>query len=239
MSGHSKWKNNLNKKSAADAKRSVNFAKLSRAITLAAIEGSSPDPEINARLRMAIDKAKLASMPKDNIDRAIAKAIGPNKEDLTRMVLEVIAPHGVAIIALAATDNHNRTYGEIHSLVERNGGKLASSGSLRHLFSHCASLVIAPHTPEERVLELATLLNAEEIGEEDEGGTRIYFSFEKLGKAKEIIASSQTVIAQDPHEWYRPLSPVEVHQGGEEIPSHLLELLESHEEVYDLFTNVK
>jgi YebC/PmpR family DNA-binding regulatory protein len=134
MSGHSHWATIKHKKGAADAKRGKMFSKLSRAIIIAARHGGG-DPEMNLKLRYAIDKARQVSMPKDNIERAIKRGTGETEgvtfEELT---YEGYGPGSVALLVDVLTDNRNRTNGEVRKIFERSGGKLASAGSVAYQF---------------------------------------------------------------------------------------------------------
>jgi YebC/PmpR family DNA-binding regulatory protein len=134
MSGHSHWATIKHKKGAIDAKRGKLFSKLSRAIIIAARHGGG-DPEMNLKLRYAIDKARSVSMPKDNIERAIKRGTG-EMEGLTfeEILYEGYGPGGVAILVEVLTDNRNRTAGEIRKTFERSGGKLGSAGCVAYLF---------------------------------------------------------------------------------------------------------
>lgn len=133
MSGHSKWASIKRSKGAADAKRGVVFSKLARLITLAAKNGA--DPEMNFQLRIAIDQAKAANLPSDNIKRAIERASGgAGGAVIEEMLLEIYGPAGVALLVEAATDNRNRTLSEVRALLNRHHAKLAESGAVQYLF---------------------------------------------------------------------------------------------------------
>jgi YebC/PmpR family DNA-binding regulatory protein len=134
MSGHSKWANIKHRKGAADKKRGTLFTKLARAITIAAREGGG-DPAGNVTLRLAIDKARAANMPKDNIERAIARGTGGDRgAQLERVLYEGYGPHGVAILAAATTDNRNRTVSEVRHVFNKHGGSLGENGSVAWQF---------------------------------------------------------------------------------------------------------
>ncbi|MEL7001487.1 MAG: YebC/PmpR family DNA-binding transcriptional regulator [Bacteroidota bacterium] len=133
MSGHSKWSTIKRKKGALDAKRSKIFTKLIKEISVAAREGGG-DPDGNARLRLAIQNAKGQNMPKDNIDRAIKKSTGSEAVDYSEVTYEGYAPHGVAVFVECATDNLNRTVQNVRSIFTKNGGNLATNGSVDFLF---------------------------------------------------------------------------------------------------------
>lgn len=138
MAGHSKWANIKHRKGAADAKRSQQFTKLIREITIAAKLGG-PDPESNPRLRLAIRNAKGVSMPKDNIERAINKASGVDGADFQDVTYEGYANGGVAIYIEGTTDNINRTVGNVRSYFSKNGGNLGTNGSLEFIFDQKGS----------------------------------------------------------------------------------------------------
>jgi YebC/PmpR family DNA-binding regulatory protein len=133
MSGHNKWSTIKRKKGANDAKRGKIFTKIIKEIIIAAREGGG-DPDTNSRLRLAIQNAKGANMPKDNIDRAIKKAVGSDADNYVEASFEGYGPHGVAIFAECLTDNNNRTVASIRSAFNKHGGKLGTKGSLSSLF---------------------------------------------------------------------------------------------------------
>ena len=133
MSGHSKWSTIKRKKGAADAKRGKKFTKIIKEIIIAAKEGGG-DPETNARLRLAIQNAKGANMPKDNIERAIKKAVGSDSVSYTEATFEGYAPHGIAVFAECLTDNNNRTVASVRSAFNKYGGNLGTNGSLSFVF---------------------------------------------------------------------------------------------------------
>jgi len=133
MSGHSKWSTIKRKKGAADAKRGKIFTKIIKELMIAAREGGG-DPESNSRLRLAIQNAKGANMPKDNIERAIKKAIGSDGESYTETTFEGYGPFGIAVFAECLTDNNNRTVAAVRSTFNKHGGSLGTNGSLSFLF---------------------------------------------------------------------------------------------------------
>ena len=136
MSGHSKWSTIKRKKGAEDAKRGKIFTKIAREIAIAARKGG-PDPESNAALRLAMDKARAANMPKDNVERAIHRGagIGDDAVEMEEIVYEGYGPHGVALVISVVTDNRNRTLADLKYILSRNHGNLASAGSVTWQFS--------------------------------------------------------------------------------------------------------
>lgn len=139
MSGHSKWSTIKRKKGAADAKRGAVFTRLTREIVMAARDGGG-DPESNFRLRLAVDKARSENMPKDNIERAIKRGTGEDKEGAVfdQVMYEGYAPHGVAVLIECVTDNRNRTVSEIRHALSRSGGSMAEVGSVSWQFDRVA-----------------------------------------------------------------------------------------------------
>jgi YebC/PmpR family DNA-binding regulatory protein len=163
VSGHSKWSSIKHKKGAADAKRGQLFSKLSRAIIVAAREGG-PDPDANATLAAAIQKARDNSMPKDNIERAIARGVGASGdgEAYETVTYEGYGPNGVAVLVEALTDNRNRTAAEVRHVFARNDGNLGTSGAVAWLFER-KGVVLVPDPADEDELMLA----AADAGAED------------------------------------------------------------------------
>lgn len=135
MSGHSKWSTIKRKKGAADSKRGKIFTKIIKEVTIAAREGGS-DPELNPRLRLAVQNAKGANMPKENIERAIKKAAGSEAENYLEMTFEGYGPAGIAVFIDCLTDNKNRTVASVRAAFNKHGGNLGTNGSLSFLFDH-------------------------------------------------------------------------------------------------------
>ena len=165
MSGHSKWSTIKHKKGAADATRGKLFTTLARAITMTAREGGG-DPEVNFNLRLAIDKARAANMPKDNIERAIKRGTGEDKDGvvLEKLVYEGYAPHGVALIIETVTDNRNRTVAELRHVLTRSSGSLGETGSVMWQFTQRAYFTFpAEGKDEDETFELAIEAGADDV----------------------------------------------------------------------------
>src|SRR5215204_5695137 len=157
MSGHSKWSTIKRKKGAADAKRGALFGKLSRAISVAAREGGG-DPEMNPALHLAVQKAREANMPNDNIQRAIDKGTGAgaDAETFERITYEGYAPGGVAVLVEVLTDNRNRAASDVRYVFSKNGGKLGTSGSVAYLFERKGVILVPKDSvDEDELMELA------------------------------------------------------------------------------------
>ncbi|AHE62373.1 YebC/PmpR family DNA-binding transcriptional regulator [Borrelia parkeri] len=164
MSGHSKWSTIKRKKGALDAKRNKIFTKLIREISIAAKMGGG-DIESNSRLRLAVNKARVSNMPKDNIEKAIKKGIGDNTgAEYFELTYEAYAPHGVALIIKCLTDNKNRTASEVRSVLSKSGGSLGAPGSVSYMF-HKKGLISysLDKYPEDEIMELALEAGAEDI----------------------------------------------------------------------------
>src|SRR5580700_2872118 len=170
MAGHSKWAKVKHFKGAVDAKRAKIFAKLGKEIAIAA-KLAGGDPSMNPRLRMVLLKCRASNMPNDNIERAIKRGAGGdnsiNYEDLT---YEVYGPHGVAMLVELSTDNRNRTASEIRSLLTKNGGTIATAGSVSRLFHRKGQMIIAREAAnEDQLMELALDAGADDFVAEPEG----------------------------------------------------------------------
>ncbi len=168
MSGHSKWSSIKHKKGAADAKRGQLFSKLSRAITVAAKEGGG-DPTGNATLATAIQKAKDNSMPKDNIERAIAKGAGGGEgANYETIIYEGYGPNGVAVLVEAMTDNRNRTAADIRNIFNRTNGKLGETGTVAWMFERKGSIVVdTAATDEDTLMTVAIDAGAEDVSQDE------------------------------------------------------------------------
>ncbi len=170
MSGHSKWATIKRKKGAADAKRGQMFTRLTREIVMAAREGGA-DPDTNFRLRLAVDKARAQSMPKDNIERAIKRATGEGKEGevYEEVLYEGYAPNGVAVIIECVTENRNRTVAEIRHMLTRSGGNMGEIGSVSWQFKRAAVFTFPKEGNDfDKIFELAVEGGADDVTQDDE-----------------------------------------------------------------------
>ncbi|MHB8870849.1 MAG: YebC/PmpR family DNA-binding transcriptional regulator [Candidatus Doudnabacteria bacterium] len=193
MSGHSKWAQIKRSKGAADVKKGALFSKLSKQITIAAKDGSSPD--INFKLRLAVQKARENAMPNDNIERAIKKASGADASNMHTLQYEGYGPAGTAFIVEAASDNPNRTFQNIRTIFTKNGGNIGQPGSVAWQFQTKGQILVerADNLSE---IELAAIdAGADDVRESTEG-LEIYTKPEDLEKIKNIIKTSGAKIAQ-------------------------------------------
>ncbi|MEJ2383262.1 MAG: YebC/PmpR family DNA-binding transcriptional regulator [Xanthomonadales bacterium] len=176
MAGHSKWANIQHRKKAVDAKRGKIFTRVNRELTVAAREGGS-DPDANPRLRLAIQKANAANMPKDTIERTIKKATG-ELEGVTyeEIRYEGYAQGGVAVMIETLTDNRNRTVAEVRHAFSKHGGNLGTDGSVAYLFAKIGVLNFEPGTSEDAVMEVALEAGADDVVTADDGSIEVVTS---------------------------------------------------------------
>ena len=173
MAGHSKWANIQHRKGAQDKKRGKLFTKLIREITVAAKMGGG-DPDANPRLRMAIDKAKGQSMPKDNIERAVKRGAGElDGADYTEMRYEGYGPGGTAVMVDCLTDNKNRTVAEVRHAFTKFGGNLGADGSVNYLFNQVGQLLYPTGSDEDAIMEAAIEAGAEDVVVDDDGSIEV------------------------------------------------------------------
>ena len=235
MAGHSHWAGIKHKKGRADKERSKIFSKLSREITVAAKLGDN-DPDMNPRLRVAIQAAKQANMPKDNISRAISKSEMSNDKNYESLRYEGFGPFNVALIIETLTDNKNRSASSIRTVLQKKGGRLGESGSTTHMFANCGIIHIdKKKIKEEEIFEIAinagakdclSLDNIFEIITEKENFYKIKTELEK-----KIEAFNYCSI-----EW-RPLNYLEINKEKSEQILEVLTALEEIDDVQNIFTN--
>src|SRR3989344_4549924 len=187
MSGHSKWATIKRAKGAADLKRGLTFTKISNAITIAVrTSGGITDINSNFKLRLAVEAAHAANMPKDNVERAIQKAVGKNAGFLSEVLYEGFAPEGVSVIIEAATDNSLRTTSEIKSIFNKEGGSFGQPGSVAYQFEEKGEIVISPEGKTlDQVFEIAAESGAEDVIDDD-GGFVVYTKPADLAKISGI-----------------------------------------------------
>jgi YebC/PmpR family DNA-binding regulatory protein len=176
MAGHSKWANIQHRKKAVDAKRGKIFTRINRELTVAAREGGS-DPDSNPRLRLAMQKANAANMPKDTIERTIKKATGELEGvSYEEIRYEGYAQGGVAVMIDTLTDNRNRTVAEVRHAFSKHGGNLGTDGSVAYLFEKVGVINFAPGTSEDEVMEIALEAGADDVIAEDDGSIEVQTS---------------------------------------------------------------
>jgi YebC/PmpR family DNA-binding regulatory protein len=235
MAGHSKFKNIMHRKGAQDKKRSNLFSKLSREITVAAKMGM-PDPDMNPRLRVAVNAAKAQSMPKDNIQRAIDKASANEGDDYEEIRYEGFGPGGVALIVETLTDNRNRTVTSVRTAFSKNGGNMGASGAVSHGFDRLG-LVSYPASAgdEEKVLEAAMEAGAEDI-ESSEDGHDIWTSMDDLHEVASALEKSLGEAENVKLAW-RPHVRVEMDEKDAGTLLKLIDVLDDDDDVQTIWGN--
>jgi YebC/PmpR family DNA-binding regulatory protein len=238
VSGHSKWSSIKHKKGAADAKRGKLFSKLTRAIIVAAREGGG-DPAGNLALQNAIEKARSYSMPKDNIDRAIAKGSGADSDTSTfeTVVYEGYGPSGVAVIVEALTDNRNRTAGEVRHTFAKNDGNLGGSGAVSWLFERRAVVLVPADGADEDELTLAAAEGGADDVARDGSVYQVLAAPEALGAVREAVEAAGFAI-DSAELTMLPKTTVEVaDESDAKKVLRLLEQLEDNDDVQDVYAN--
>lgn len=238
MSGHSKWTQIKHKKAGTDAKRGALFSKLTRLITASAREGGG-DPNANFKLRQAVDQARAAGLPKDNIERAIARSSTSGAEDanLKEVEYEAYGPGGSAFLISGLTDNSNRTTNEIKHLLEDHGGRLAASGSVAWMFERRIVFEFAPEGRDTETTELA-LIDAGADDTRVEAGFILASlapekanDFEQAAAALGLKATTSSFVAI-------PKNTVVLNDKDLTAASALSEALENHQDINDVWVNI-
>ncbi|MDR7102118.1 YebC/PmpR family DNA-binding transcriptional regulator [Croceicoccus sp. BE223] len=235
MAGHSKFKNIMHRKGAQDKKRSAMFSKLSREITVAAKMGA-PDPDMNPRLRLAINNAKAQSMPKDNIQRAIDKAAAAGGEDYEEVRYEGYGPGGVALIVEALTDNRNRTATNVRTAFSKNGGNLGASGAVSHGFERLGMIEYAAAIgDEDKVLEAAIEAGADDVESSEDG----HIVWTQMDALHEVATALETSLGEPEGvklAW-KPNITVDLDESNAQTLLKLVDTLEDDDDVQTVWGN--
>ena len=236
MSGHSKWASIKHSKGKADKRRSKVFSKISKEISVAAKLGDK-DPDMNPRLRSAIQTARSANMPKDNIDRAINKSSSNNENNFENLRYEGFGPNKIAVIVEALTDNKNRTVSNIRTIFQKSGGNLGTQGSAAHNFNQLGIIKInKKEISDEKILDLAIESGADEcISHED--FHEIQCATNEIYNIKKRLEKTIANFISTGIEWL-PLNNVDVAKDREDIAIEFLETLEDDDDVQNVFSNV-
>jgi YebC/PmpR family DNA-binding regulatory protein len=236
MSGHSKWATIKHQKGAADAKRGQLFTKLSREIIISAKEGG-PSPDMNARLRLAIQKARDARMPMDNIERAIKKGSGQLEgEVLSELNLEGYGPGGVAVLVQAVSDNRNRTISEVRHTFTRSGGALGEAGCVSWIFDSKGSIILKTdgRDPDELTLE-AIDAGAEDVRPEEDV-IEVITAPDQLEKVRRALEAKKLSVESAGIEKH-PKTQVELNEDTAMQVLRLLSTLEDMDDVQNVYSN--
>jgi len=235
MAGHSQFKNIMHRKGRQDAVRSKMFSKLAREITVAAKTGL-PDPDMNPRLRLAIQNAKTQSMPKDNIQRAINKAAGNDGENYEEVRYEGYGPGGVALIVEALTDNRNRTASNVRAAFTKAGGALGETGSVSFLWDRVGEIVYAASAGDaDTVMEAAIEAGADDA-QSDEDGHVILCAFGDIG---EVTAALEKALgeAESVKTIWKPQTNTQVDEDRARSILKLVATLEDDDDVQNVYAN--
>ena len=235
MAGHSQFKNIMHRKGRQDAQKSKLFGKLAREITVAAKLGT-PDPAMNPRLRAAVIAARQENMPKDNIERAIKKAMGGESENYDEIRYEGYGPGGVAVIVEVLTDNRNRAASDIRSYFTKSGGNLGETGSVAFMFGRTGIVEYdAKIASDDTMLEAAIEAGADDVAS-SESGHEIFASpetFREVGKALEVKFGEARKSALI----WRPQNTLSVDDETGEKLLKLIDQLNEHDDVQNVYAN--
>ena len=236
MAGHSKWANIQHRKKAVDAKRGKIFTRINRELAVAGRQGGS-DPDSNPRLRLAMEKANAANMPKDNIERTIKKAAGElegvNYEEIR---YEGYAQGGVAVMIDCMTDNRNRTVAEVRHAFSKHGGNLGTDGSVAYLFTKIGVLNFAPGTSEDEVMEVALEAGADDIVAAEDGSIEVVTSPENFS---EVVTAMKLagVTPANAEITMRASLEMELDVDTGQKVLRFLDVLEDLDDAQDVFSN--
>ena len=235
MAGHSQFKNIMHRKGAQDAKRARMFAKIAREIIVSARTGA--DPSANPRLRAAIAAARAANMPKDNVDRAIKKALGgEDTANYEEVRYEGYGPAGTALIVETLTDNRNRTAPEIRSAFTKAGGNMGESGSVAFMFDRLGLIRLPKSVGSfDDVFEKAVEAGAENL-EEDDDGYDVLTSVDDFAAVRDALTQSYTDIGESKLVW-RPQNTIAVDEDAAQKIFKLIDTLEDNDDVQNVYCN--
>lgn len=238
MAGHSKWANIQHRKGAQDKKRGKLFTKLIREISVAARMGGS-DLDANPRLRLAVDKAKAVSMPKDNIERAIKKATGDlDGDNYEEVRYEGYGPGGAAVMVDCMTDNRNRTVAEVRHAFSKSGGNLGSDGSVAYLFNKVGLITIASGADEDSVMEVALDAGAEDIVNNSDGTIDVTTDPNDFEAVRDALKAADFDVEQS-SVTMQASTTAELNAKEAGTIMNLLERLEDLDDVQEVYSNAE
>ncbi|MEM6935209.1 MAG: YebC/PmpR family DNA-binding transcriptional regulator [Pseudomonadota bacterium] len=237
MAGHSKWANIQHRKKAQDRKRAKIFTRGIREVTVAAKQGGG-DPDANPRLRLAVEKANAANMPKDTLERAIKKATG----DLEGVTYEEIryegyGPNGVAVMVDTLTDNRNRTVAEVRHAFTKYGGSLGTDGSVGYLFNKLGVITYGPGADEDAIMEAALEAGAEDVLEED-GAVEVITSPDDFETVRDALREAG-LVPDDAEVTMKPDTSVELDVDSGQTVLSLLDVLEDLDDTQAVYSNAQ
>jgi len=236
MAGHSKWSNIKHRKAGQDAKRGKVFTKIIRELTVAAREGGG-SVEDNPGLRTVVDKAKAAQMPKDTMERAIARGAGGLEgDDMLRLTYEGYGPGGIAVYVEAMSDNRNRTVAEVRHAFSKSGGNLGTDGSVAFLFDRRGQLLFPHGVDEDALMEAALEAGAEDIDSDEEGGVEVLSAPEDFHSVITTLAG-QGFEAESAEIAMIPQTSTDLDLNTAEKVVRLIDMLEDLDDVQNVYTN--
>ncbi|MEO1594276.1 MAG: YebC/PmpR family DNA-binding transcriptional regulator [Pseudomonadota bacterium] len=236
MAGHSKWANIQHRKGAQDKKRGKLFTKLIREITVAARMGGG-DLEANPRLRLAVDKAKGQSMPKDNIERAIKRGSGElGGDDYQEIRYEGYGPGGTAVMVDCMTDNRNRTVAEVRHAFAKHGGNLGADGSVAYLFAHVGLLNYAAGSDEDAIMGAAIEAGAEDVIVSDDGAIEVLTTPAEFEQVRDAMLAAE-LEPESAEVTMRAETSASLDRGSAETMLKLLDVLEDLDDVQQVYSN--
>ena len=238
MAGHSKWANIQHKKARQDAKRGKIFTRLIKEITVAARMGGG-DPTSNPRLRLAMDKAWDANMPKDNVQRAIDKGTG-NLEgaDYIELRYEGYGIGGAAVMVDCLTDNKTRTVADVRHAFNKHGGNMGTEGSVAFQFKHCGQMIFAPGTSEDKVMEVALEAGADDVITDEDGAIEVLTAPGDFEAVKDALAQAG-LVPEVAEVTLRPENTIEL--GGDDAAKmqKILDVLEDLDDTQEIYHNAQ
>ena len=240
MSGHSKWATTKHKKAIIDAKRGKIFTKMAKLVTIAARDGKSGDITMNPSLRMAVENAKAASMPKDNIERAIQKGIGGGGgAQIEEFTYEAYAPGGIALLIECLTDNKNRTLGDIKAILNKSGGVLATAGSVGYLFKKIGQIIIdeKENAKKGEDLEMAIIDSGAENFEKEDTIYIVTCSFTDMYTVRKNLEESEIKI-ESAEFIQQAATLIDLPEDKSEAIMNLIEKIDDIDDVSNVFTNL-
>jgi YebC/PmpR family DNA-binding regulatory protein len=238
MAGHSKWKQIKHKKAKTDAQKGKVFSKIGREIMIATRLGGD-DLASNFRLRLAVQKAKEANMPNDNIKRAIQKGVGPaDGSQFEEVTFEAYAPNGVALLIESLTDNRNRTVPNIKSVLGKYGGNLATPGAVSFLFDTVGLITVAPGASEEAVMDVVLAAGAEDLESFPDGSIEVRTAVSDFEAVKAALESAEFV-AENAEITKLPKTPVSLTAAQAQTLTKLMDTLEEDDDVQNVYASAE
>lgn len=237
MAGHSKWANIQHRKGAQDAKRGKLFTKLIKEVTVAARLGGGGDPDMNPRLRQAIDRCLASNMPKDNIERGIKRGTGELEGvDYTEVRFEGYGPSGIALIVDCMTDNNNRTVSDVRHVFSKYGGKMGTDGSVAYMFHKVGVISFEKGMDEDAIMEVAINAGAEDILSHEDGSLEILTKWEDLTMVSTALQGADFPPAHA-EATLRPENMIDLDALGTEKFLRLLGAMEDLDDVQNVYSN--